>query len=89
MDDGTFQDPEGDIAELKTALLDGASWHAPDHYFVLKDFRPYLEARLKAYSAYRDREGFARMALYNIAGAGKFSSDRSVADYARDIWSLV
>ena len=89
LDDGTFQDPEGDIAELKTALLDGASWHAPDHYFVLKDFRPYLEARLKAYSAYRDREGFARMALYNIAGAGKFSSDRSVADYARDIWSLV
>ena len=86
--DGTFEDPDGAIAELKDALLLGASWHAPDHYFVLKDFRPYYEARLKAWSAYRDREAFARMALLNIAGAGKFSSDRSVGEYARDIWQV-
>ena len=86
--DGTFYDPDGAIAELKDALLLGASWHAPDHYFVLKDFRPYYEARLRAWDAYRDQQAFARMALLNIAGAGKFSSDRSVREYARDIWQV-
>ncbi|MEG1605229.1 MAG: glycogen/starch/alpha-glucan phosphorylase [Clostridia bacterium] len=86
--DGTFEDSDGALAELHGALLDGASWHAPDHYFVLKDFEAYYAARLRANRAYADKVAFAQMALYNIAGAGKFSSDRALADYARDIWRL-
>jgi len=87
--DGTFPDEDGGLRELYTAILDGASWHQPDHYFVLKDFRAYLDARLAVNRDYAaDPEGFARKCLMNTASAGKFSSDRTVAEYARDVWSL-
>ena len=86
--DGTFRDEDGALAELKASLLTGASWHRPDHYFVLYDFRPYLKARIRANRMYANRRAFARMCLRNIASAGKFSSDRTVAEYARDIWRL-
>ena len=77
---------EGDIVELKTALLDGASWHRPDHYFLIQDFEAYQAARLRAIRATRDEIAFAKMCLNNIAGAGKFSSDRTIAEYARELW---
>ena len=77
---------EGDLAELRQSLLDGASWHAPDHYFVLKDYDSYMEAKLRAIRATEDRTAFAKMCLYNIAGAGKFSSDRTIAEYWEEIW---
>ena len=87
--DGTFPDEDGGLKELYTAILDGASWHQPDHYFVLKDFRPYLEAKLKVNRDYaKDPEGFARKCLVNVASAGKFSSDRTVAQYAKEIWNV-
>ncbi len=79
---------EGDILELRTALLEGASWHKPDHYFLLKDFESYQQARLQAIRATRNSVEFAKMCLMNIAGAGKFSSDRTIADYAREIWFI-
>ena len=88
MTDGTFRDTDGSLAELKASLLTGASWHKPDHYFVLYDFRSYLDARIRLNRAYGDREAFARMCLRNIASAGKFSSDRTIAQYAREIWRL-
>ena len=90
-----FDDPgmepgrEGSLAELRASLLDGASWHAPDHYFILKDFMPYQEARLRAMRGYRkDPRGYALKCLRNIVSAGKFSSDRSVRTYAEEIWKL-
>ncbi|MBR3494334.1 MAG: glycogen/starch/alpha-glucan family phosphorylase [Clostridia bacterium] len=87
--DGTFPDPEGGLQELFGSLLAGASWHRPDHYFILKDFRPYLEAKLRANRDWaHGPEAFARKCLYNIASAGRFSSDRTVREYARDIWGL-
>ncbi len=86
--DGTFDDPDGALKDLSDSLLVGASWHAADHYFVLKDFEPYLEAKLKLNRAFADKRVIAKMALENIASAGKFSSDRSVMDYARDIWGI-
>ena len=87
--DGTFPDEDGGLKELYTAILDGASWHQPDHYFLLKDFRPYLEAKLAANRDYAaDPLGFARKCLLNAASAGKFSSDRTVAQYAREIWNV-
>ena len=87
--DGTFPDPDGTFQELHDALLKGASWHQPDHYFILKDFPSYLEAKLQANRDYAaDPAGFARKCLINASSAGKFSSDRSVMEYARDIWRV-
>ena len=87
--DGTFPDPDGAFRELHDSLLKGASWHAADHYFVLRDFRPYLEAKLAVNRDYaRDPVGFARKCLQNVASAGVFSSDRTVSQYAREIWRV-
>ena len=86
--DGTFPDEDGALAELKSAILDGASWHAPDHYFVLKDFSSYLDAKLRANRDYQDALPFARKCLMNVASAGKFSSDRTIAEYAKEIWRV-
>ena len=88
---GEAGDPkrEGDIVELRTALLEGASWHRPDHYFLLKDFPAYREARLRALrDAAEAPVEFAKKCLRNIAGAGKFSSDRTIQEYAREIWFI-
>ena len=74
--------------ELHTALLDGTSWHRPDHYFLLKDFDSYVDTKRKAIYATRDRENFGRMCLMNIASAGKFSSDRTIRQYASEIWHV-
>ena len=74
--------------ELYTALLDGASWHRPDHYFSLYDFQSYQDTRLRANRDYRDRIAFGRKCLMNTASAGKFSSDRTIRQYATEIWHI-
>ena len=89
LSDGTFRDEDGALAELRDAILKGASWHKPDHYFVLKDFDSYLEAKLRAVTdAGRHPEEFARKCLMNVANSGKFSSDRTILQYAREIWNV-
>ena len=60
----------------------------PDVYFILKDFRSYADAQSKIEAKYRDREGWARSAILNVACSGKFSSDRTIEEYVRDIWKL-
>ena len=92
--DGTFEPApaegaqlyEGDLAELRKALLEGASWHQPDHYFLLMDYESYMAAKLKAIRAAKNKVKFAKMCLGNIAGAGKFSSDRTIAEYWDGFW---
>ncbi len=74
--------------ELYTSLLDGAGWHAADHYFLLKDFSSYLDTKLRANRDYQDRMAFGRKCLINIASAGKFSSDRTIRQYADEIWHI-
>lgn len=87
--DAGFPDEDGFLAELKTSLLDGASWHKPDHYYLLKDFESYREARLKAYAFYgKNRDAFNMMCLKNILSAGVFSSDRTIRQYAEEIWHI-
>ncbi len=87
--DGTFDDGgTGAFRELYTSLLDGASWHRADHYRVLGDFRSYVEAKSRAAADYRDTEGYARRALANIAASGPFSADRTVKEYAKEIWKV-
>ena len=87
--DGTFPDEDGRLKELHDAILKGASWHKPDHYFVMKDFPGYYEAKLQAIrDAKADEAAFARKCLVNIACAGKFSSDRTIRQYAKEIWNV-
>ena len=86
--DGTFPDEDGMLRELHTALLEGASWHKPDHYFLLHDFRSYLDAKLRANRDYHDAITFARKCLMNVASAGTFSSDRTIKQYAKEIWHV-
>lgn len=74
--------------ELYTALLDGASWHRPDHYFLLLDFEDYRNARLRAIYDAADWMQFRRKGLLNLAAAGTFSSDRTIRQYAEEIWHI-
>ncbi len=88
--DGTFDDNgTGMFKELYEAILKGASWHKPDHYFLLLDFLSYTEARLRANKDYKDSFEFHRKCFINTANAGLFSSDRTIKEYAKDIWGLV
>lgn len=59
-----------------------------DEYFVLKDFTSYVEAQDKANELYKNRDKWLKMSIHNIAHSGKFSSDRAIAEYARDIWRV-
>ncbi|MCI1965970.1 MAG: glycogen/starch/alpha-glucan phosphorylase [Oscillospiraceae bacterium] len=87
--DGTLDDGgTGIFRELSDSLLKGTSWHKPDQYFLLYDFDSYREARLRANRDYRDKTAFARKEFLNTAHAGKFSSDRTIAGYANDIWHV-
>ena len=74
--------------ELYHALLDGASWHKADHYFVLLDYASYMDAKLKVNADYADRITFGRKCLMNIASGAKFSSDRTIRQYAEEIWHI-
>lgn len=88
--DGTVSDGgSGDFRVLYTSLLDGASWHSPDHYYVLGDLEAYVEMKLRTNSHYSsDRLAFAKKQWLNMCNAGKFSSDRTIADYAENIWHI-
>ena len=87
--DGTLSDGgSGDFRELYYALLDGASWHAPDHYYLLGDLESYVAAKLRCNQDYQNRMDFAAKQWKNICNAGKFSSDRTIAGYAKDIWQI-
>ncbi len=86
---GRFSDGgSGIFAELYASLLEGASWHRPDPYFVCRDFESCRQTRLRLNRDYRDREAFTRKCLLNTAASGWFSADRTVTAYARDIWRV-
>ena len=59
-----------------------------DVYFILKDFASYVEAHRKIDTLYRDEKNWAKMVMLNTACAGKFSSDRTIEEYAKEIWNL-
>ena len=81
------QDPEL-FRDIYNSLLNTQSSDRADTYFILKDFRSYAEAHKKIDQAYRDEKWWARTAILNTASAGKFSSDRTIEEYVRDIWHL-
>lgn len=85
--DGTVPTDDG-LIELFHALLDGASWHRADHYYVLLDYTSYFDAKIQANQDYADRMAFGRKCLMNVASAAKFSSDRTIRQYAEEIWHI-
>ena len=86
--DGTF-DPDTQLfRELYDSLVYGVEGQRPDVYYVLADFDSYVKAQEQVAKVYTDRKRWAKMALLNIARSGKFSSDRTIEDYVRDIWKL-
>jgi len=85
--DGTI--PTDDAQrELYHALLDGTAWHKADHYYLLWEYDGYLEAKLRANKDYADRLAFGRKCLMNVASGAKFSSDRTIRQYAEEIWHI-
>ena len=74
--------------ELYHALLDGTNWHKADHYFVLLDYSSYMDAKLRANREYADRLAFGRQCLEHVASGSKFSSDRTIRQYANEIWHI-
>ena len=87
MVDGTV--PTDDTQrELYHSLLDGAHWHKADHYYILLDYASYLDAKLQANRDYADRKTFGRKCLMNVASAAKFSADRTICQYAKEIWHI-
>lgn len=86
---GTYShnDPEL-FRPLYNSLLNTKETQFADTYFILKDFRSYAEAQERVEKAYRDEKGWARMAMLNVAHAGKFTSDRTIQEYVDDIWHL-
>ena len=74
--------------ELYNSLLNTECSDRADTYFILKDFRSYMEAQRKVEEAYRDEQGWAKSAILNTASCGKFSSDRTIQEYVDEIWKL-
>ena len=89
--DGTFDSGSpnnADFQELFDSILKGASWHAPDAYFLLQDLPDYVKTKIKAINDYKNCFKFGQMCLKNVASAGFFSSDRAVKEYAENIWKI-
>ena len=87
--DGTFSDDNsGAFSDLHRSLLFGPEWQKPDHYFVLLELMNYCERKMQANQDYRDRMAFGRKCLMNVASAAYFSSDRTIQDYADNIWHI-
>ena len=80
-------DPEL-FRDLYNSLLNTQCTQFADTYFILKDFHSYADAQKRVMEAYKDKEGWAKSAILNIAHAGKFSSDRTIQEYVDDIWHL-
>jgi glycogen phosphorylase len=80
---GFFPDTEGEFTAIYESLLDHN-----DQYFVLRDFAAYVDIQEKVGEQYRDRQAWLEKSLVNIAKSGFFSSDRTIREYAADIWNI-
>ena len=84
--DGTFSKNNKDMfRDIYNSLLGNSN---SDEYFVLKDFASYTEAQERLERIYKNKDEWSRMAVLNTAKSGKFSSDRTIKEYAEEIWNL-
>lgn len=87
--DGTFSDlGNGVYGSIHRSLMETAPWHQADQYFVLEDYEAYRRTQQIINREYTFRMDWARKQLKNIANAGKFSSDRTIKEYAEEIWNI-
>ena len=87
--DGTLKDGKTKIfKELYDSILKGASWHKPDHYYLLLDFNDYVYAKKRVNADYKNKKEFYKKCWLNMCNAGKFSSDRTIKQYAEEIWHI-
>ncbi len=84
--DGTYSYENPELFRMiYDSLMTG---YNADEYFILKDFKAYAEAEKKIDKLYRNKAEWAKKAIYNTSNAGKFSSDRTIEQYAKEIWNL-
>ncbi|MBR4430623.1 MAG: glycogen/starch/alpha-glucan phosphorylase [Clostridiales bacterium] len=87
--DGSFNDEgSGMFNDLFNGLIYGSNWQPGDPYYVLGDFDDYRKTRDRMYQDYKDELKWARMCWTNICNSGKFSSDRTISEYAEEIWKI-
>ncbi len=85
---GSLSDKHDLFRELYESLLNGFGGSRADEYFILKDFESYANAQDEISKAYKNKERWAKSAIINVANSGKFSSDRTIEQYANEIWNL-
>ena len=88
---GTLDDGgTGMFKELYDSIIHNVDWGQshPDKYFLMYDFQSYVDTKLKLNRDYKDKYAFAEKCWRNICNAGKFSSDRTIKDYADNIWHI-
>ncbi len=85
---GTYSNDTELFKPLYNSLLNTQCTAKADTYFILKDFESYREAREQVVEAYKDEARWARAAILNTACCGKFSSDRTIEEYVKEIWHL-
>ena len=85
---GEFSENHEMFRELYEALLNGYDGSRADEYFILKDFQSYADTQDLVDNAYKDKTRWAKTAILNTAKSGKFSSDRTIKQYANEIWDL-
>ena len=85
---GELDDNTELFRELYEALLNGYHGQRADEYFILKDFEDYAVKQDEIDKAYKDKKRWAKMAVMNTAKSGKFSSDRTIKQYAEEIWKI-
>lgn len=87
--DGTLNDGgTGCFRELYDSLLNGMNWDRADQYYVLADFEAFKQEQEKVFETYKNKKKWAQMSLMNIANSGVFSSDRTIMQYANEIWGI-
>lgn len=88
IDDTVSDGGTGYFRELYFSLTDGASWHSPDNYYLLGDLENYIDVKLKCIGDFGNKKLIGKKMWLNMCNAGKFSSDRTINDYAENIWHI-
>lgn len=85
---GELDEDKNLFREIYDSLLNGFNGERADNYFILRDFDSYKKAQEKVNLAYKNKNEWAKSMIINIANSGKFSSDRTIKEYAKEIWNL-
>ena len=85
---GTFDKDPDLFREIYDSILNGYGGSRADEYFILEDYADYARAQQEVDKAYKNQEQWAKKSIINVAKSGKFSSDRTIKQYADEIWNL-